>query len=109
VFCFTDQLALGALRVALERGLDVPGDLAVVGFDDIEDGRYATPSLTTVAPDKVATARLAVACLAERIEDPGAGPAARNVVVAHRLEVRESTVGRAAAAGRGGTRTDPRG
>ncbi|MFC3687529.1 LacI family DNA-binding transcriptional regulator [Aquipuribacter hungaricus] len=116
VFCFTDQLALGALRVALERGLDVPGDLAVVGFDDIEDGRYATPSLTTVSPDKAATARLAVECLADRIaeraavraqggtapgEAPGGGGTApaRTVVVAHRLEVRESTVGRAVAPG----------
>ena len=99
VFCLTDQLALGALRVALEHGLDVPGDLAVVGFDDIEDGRYSTPSLTTVAPDKRATAAGAVACLADRIDGTGADLPARNIVVGHRLIVRESSVGRAAAPG----------
>ena len=43
VFCFTDELALGALRAALEAGLRVPGDLSLVGFDDIEDGRYSHP------------------------------------------------------------------
>ncbi|MFI6507441.1 substrate-binding domain-containing protein [Streptosporangium sp. NPDC050855] len=70
IVCFSDQLALGAMRVALERGLTVPGDLAVCGFDDIEDGRYATPSLTTVAPDKAEIAKRAVACLADRLLKP---------------------------------------
>jgi DNA-binding LacI/PurR family transcriptional regulator len=94
VFCFSDQLALGALRAALEWGLSVPGDLAVVGFDDIEDGRYATPSLTTVAPDKAQIAYRAIECLAARLgPDPLVGPA-RRIVADHRLIVRESTAGR---------------
>src|ERR687888_1499957 len=42
VFCFNDLLALGALRTLLQRGVRVPEDVALVGFDDIEDGRYAT-------------------------------------------------------------------
>ncbi|WP_250029402.1 LacI family DNA-binding transcriptional regulator [Paractinoplanes maris] len=89
VFCFSDQLALGALHVALDRGLRVPGDLAVAGFDDIEDGRYANPALTTIAPDKPAIARAALTCLADRLADRNAHP--RRVVVPHRLEVRAST------------------
>jgi DNA-binding LacI/PurR family transcriptional regulator len=93
VFCFSDQLALGAMHVALERGLRVPGDLAVAGFDDIEDGRYANPPLTTVSPDKPAIAQAALTCLAERIDRRGEQPPARRVVVAHRLEVRASTIG----------------
>ena len=92
VFCFNDQLALGALRAARDAGLDVPGDVAVVGFDDIEDGRYSSPSLTTVSPDKRAIAVRALACLAERLD--GARPgSARDVVVPHRLLVRESSGG----------------
>jgi DNA-binding LacI/PurR family transcriptional regulator len=96
VFCFSDQLALGAMHVALERGLRVPGDLAVAGFDDIEDGRFANPPLTTVSPDKAAIAEAALTCLAERLGGPGSGgraevPHARRIVVAHRLEVRGST------------------
>jgi DNA-binding LacI/PurR family transcriptional regulator len=93
VFCFTDQVALGALRVALQAGLRVPADVAVAGFDDIEDSRYCTPSLTTVTPDKQAIAEQALTCLAERITaDRAAGPA-RRFVVAHELSVRESTAG----------------
>lgn len=91
VFCFTDQLALGALRAALRAGLRVPRDLAVTGFDDIEDGRYATPSLTTIAPDKTAIARHALECLADRLTPAGADRPARRITVPHRLEVREST------------------
>ncbi len=92
LFCSTDELALGALRVALRRGLRVPEDLALVGVDDIEDGRYATPSLTTVSPDKAAVAEEAARCLAERM-DGGSG-APRTVLAPHRLVVRETTAGR---------------
>lgn len=95
VFCFNDQLALGALRAAHDAGLRVPADLAVIGFDDIEDGAYSIPSLTTVAPDKRQIAEQAIDCLAERLAgSPGGGGrqrAARSVITGHRLLVREST------------------
>lgn len=67
VFCFNDLLALGALRTLLRRGIRVPEDVALVGFDDIEDGRYSTPTLTTIRPDKERIATLAVEMLARRI------------------------------------------
>lgn len=99
VFCFNDLLALGALRTALSAGLRVPGDLAVAGFDDIEDGRYSTPTLTTISPDKERIARTAVELLDARIRGAGRGarpPAAENreVEVGYTLLRRESTVGR---------------
>ncbi|MET0422911.1 MAG: LacI family DNA-binding transcriptional regulator, partial [Actinoplanes sp.] len=73
VFCFNDLLALGALRTLLARGIAVPGDVAVIGFDNIEDGRFSTPTLSTVAPDVPRIAQLAVDLLAERLEgDPAA-------------------------------------
>jgi DNA-binding LacI/PurR family transcriptional regulator len=93
VFCFNDLLALGALRTLLERGYDVPGQVAVAGFDDIEDGRYATPTLTTVSPDKERIARQAVDLLAERMSGATGAPA-REIYVPHRLVIRESTTGR---------------
>lgn len=89
VFCFTDELALGAMRILAERGLRVPDDVAVVGFDDIEDGRYSVPSLTTIAPDKEEIARLAVDCLADRIQEPARPD--RDLVAGHHLVVRESS------------------
>ncbi len=95
VFCFTDPLAFGAIRTLRERGFDVPGDVAVIGFDDIEEGRYATPSLSTVAPDTARIAQLAVDLLAARLGDgPAAAAPPREICVQHRLVARESTLGR---------------
>ncbi len=97
VFCFSDLLALGALRVALTAGLRVPEDIAIVGFDDIEDGRYSTPSLTTISPDKAQIAHHAVTQLLARVESSDAERPPQDLRAAHRLAVRESTVGRVAA------------
>lgn len=92
VFCFNDLLALGALRTLLERGFAVPGDVAVIGFDDIEDGRFSTPTLSTIAPDASRIAQLAVDLLAERLSDgPAAAGPAREIRVDHRLVIRESS------------------
>jgi DNA-binding LacI/PurR family transcriptional regulator len=91
VFCFSDQLALGAMHVAAQGGLRIPTELAVVGFDDVEDGRYATPSLTTVSPDKEAIAREALTCLADQLDGGPADRPARRIVVGHHLLVRDST------------------
>lgn len=74
VFCYNDLLALGAMRVAHEHGLRVPHDLAVIGFDDIEDGRYSTPSLTTISPDKSEIAQLAVDTLLRRLDGDDSSP-----------------------------------
>lgn len=90
VFCFNDLLALGALRTLADAGLKVPDDVAVVGFDDIEDGRYHSPSLTTISPDKEWLADNAVSLLLERIAGNGEA-ARRDLTVPHTLEIREST------------------
>lgn len=93
VFCFNDTLALGALRALHEAGLRVPADVAVAGFDDIEDGRFSIPTLSTVAPDKERIARLAVELLAGRLgADRDAPP--RELVAPHRLALRESAPAR---------------
>jgi LacI family repressor for deo operon, udp, cdd, tsx, nupC, and nupG len=89
VFCFNDLLALGAMRAIHQHGLRVPEDIAVVGFDNIEEGKYATPSLTTIAPDRRVIARLAVERLLARINGEPLDEPAR-LVVPHELLVRES-------------------
>jgi DNA-binding LacI/PurR family transcriptional regulator len=91
VFCFNDHLALGVIRAIHEAGYRVPEDIAVVGFDDIEDSRYSTPSLTTISPDKEKIGELAVAFLLGRIDGTRTGLPER-VEVPCQLIVRESTV-----------------
>ncbi|HEY0473959.1 MAG TPA: LacI family DNA-binding transcriptional regulator [Kribbella sp.] len=92
VFCFNDLLALGALRTLADAGLSVPGDVAVVGFDDVEDGRYHSPSLTTISPDKEWLADNAVAVLLDRISGTGEADR-RDLTVPYTLQIRESTGG----------------
>jgi DNA-binding LacI/PurR family transcriptional regulator len=92
VFCFNDLLALGALRALHERGVRVPQDVAVVGWDDVEDGRYSAPTLTTISPDKQQIAALAVDFLAGQLRS-GERPAPREVTATFRLVVRESSAG----------------
>ena len=90
VFCFNDLMALGALRAIHEAGLRVPHDIALVGFDDVEEAEYAIPSLTTVAPDKTGIAEAAVDALLQRIAD-GYGEPGRLIQPGHRLVIRESS------------------
>ncbi len=94
VFCFNDTLALGALRTLADRGLRVPEDVAVIGVDDVADGRYAVPRLSTIAPDKCQIARTAVDLLAERLHPDGVGAEPREVRARFELVARESTLGR---------------
>ena len=67
VFCFNDLLAFGALRALAEAGRRVPADVAVVGFDDVQECRYTSPPLTSVSPDKQAIAERAMELLVQRM------------------------------------------
>lgn len=86
--CRDDLAAIGALRALRERGIDVPGDVAVTGWDDIRLSAVTFPSLTTVSPDLDVLARRALALLLERVE--GYDGIGRHEIVPHRLVVRES-------------------
>ncbi|SEB44129.1 LacI family DNA-binding transcriptional regulator [Microbacterium hydrocarbonoxydans] len=75
VFAANDQMALGLLGGLHEAGLSVPGDISVVGFDDIPDAAFYWPRLTTVRQDFAESARRAVAAVLAR----GAGAAASDL------------------------------
>ncbi|AJE81415.1 MULTISPECIES: LacI family DNA-binding transcriptional regulator [Streptomyces] len=94
VFAYNDLVAIGAMRVLHERGLRVPWDVAVVGFDDIAEGRFGAVTLTTVSPDKRAIARLAVESLLRTLKNPQASPQGRELTAEFELIERESTLGR---------------
>ncbi|HYN92407.1 MAG TPA: LacI family DNA-binding transcriptional regulator [Pilimelia sp.] len=95
VFCYSDLVALGAIHTLVSRGIRVPEDVAVVGYDDIEDGAYANPAITTISPDKQMIATTAVERLLLRISG-GTPPPGLELRAPHRLIPRQSTVGRQA-------------
>ena len=70
VICSSDLMAIGALQEALDRGINVPEQLSIVGFDGIEGARWTEPPLTTVEQPIVEIAEMAVNALWSLIEEP---------------------------------------
>ncbi|KQN41712.1 LacI family DNA-binding transcriptional regulator [Frigoribacterium sp. Leaf44] len=93
IFCFTDSLAIGAVSALSSAGLRVPDDVAVAGFDDIVDGRFSVPPLTTVTFDKRLFVDRTLELLAARIADRQG--AAELVLIPHEIVVRASSGARA--------------
>jgi DNA-binding LacI/PurR family transcriptional regulator len=91
LFCFNDGLALGALRELIAAGVRVPDDVAVIGFDNIDESRFSVPSLTTVDPGRAEIARIAVDLLVERIAEKGPPQPPRLFKPQFRIVAREST------------------
>ncbi|MEU6250509.1 LacI family DNA-binding transcriptional regulator [Glycomyces sp. NPDC047010] len=89
LICGTDEIALGALAGLHAAGVDVPGRVAVIGYGDLDDARFSTPSLTTIDPDPISLARNAVDLLTARLAAPGRPP--ESVTVPVTLVQREST------------------
>lgn len=77
--CANDELALAALDRLLDRGVDVPGEVAVTGWDDIHAARWVRPRLTTVRQPVRSLAGLAARLLQTRIEAGGAAAATHSV------------------------------
>lgn len=90
IFCYSDLLAIGSIRAVFDSGRTVPHDVAVIGIDDIEEGQYARPSLSTVSLDTPFIAHHAVERVAARIDEPGIPAEER--IAPHRLVPRESTL-----------------
>lgn len=89
VFAASDQIAFGVLEAARRRGLRVPADLSVVGFDDTYAASTSSPALTTVHQPLREMGGLAVRTLLGLCD--GAMPAYHHLELATRLEVRDST------------------
>jgi LacI family transcriptional regulator len=90
VFAYNDITAVGALRAARNADLRVPGDVSIVGFDDIALASAVVPALTTVAQPIAELAGLAVELLMERIRDGSEAGPGRRIVLDTKLVVRES-------------------
>jgi LacI family transcriptional regulator len=90
VFVANDQMALGLLHVAHQRGIAVPDTIAVVGFDGLIEGAQFSPSLTTIGQPLRELGRLAVEELRSSIDDDQGYAAVRHVTLATELVVRDS-------------------
>lgn len=95
IFAFNDRLAIGALHALHEARIRIPDDVAVVGFDNIDAGRYVEPELTTIAPDTSEIATQAVTQLMARLASAETPP--QEILVPYRLIVRQSSAARASA------------
>jgi len=89
VFAANDQMALGLLRAFHERGRTIPGEVSVVGFDDIPDAASYLPPLTTVHQDFAEVGRRCVQGLLRQLRNEPDGPG--TALVPTRLVVRQST------------------
>ncbi len=95
VFAANDQMALGVLQAACQKGIDVPRDLGVVGFDNIAESAYFWPPLTTIEQDQHALGRIAVEAAIGMIASRRAGNGALSptpVTLSPTLIVRHSSL-----------------
>ncbi len=87
--CYDDLAAIGAIRAFMDRGLRVPEDVSVIGFDDIQSASYHNPSLTTIRQPLKQMGLTAARILLQRIHREEAIP--RAVSILPELVIREST------------------
>lgn len=93
VFAANDMVAIGVLTQLMRHGIRVPEDIALIGFDDVDQAHQGVVPLTSVRQPGYAIGRAAGAALLEQLADPTAPPPAPTPFSAE-LVVRESTVGR---------------
>ena len=90
IVCSADALAFGVIRGLADRGVRVPQDIRVIGFDGISLGRWSVPSLSTVAVDMNDMAQRCMSMLTSRIDGTYTG-APRRETAACTLSIRESS------------------
>ena len=91
LFCASDLIAIGAMRALQELAIDVPGQIAVAGFDDIPAASFTNPSLTTVQQNTKAAATLLVDTLLSLIHNEHNDPVVSRKIAAP-LVIRQSTL-----------------
>ena len=92
IFCANDEMAIGAITVCKQKGLRVPEDVSIVGFDDVEIAEFYDPPLTTVRQPRRELGRRAMIELMALLDDERV-ETGRNIILPHTLIVRGSTAG----------------
>lgn len=89
IVCYNDVAAIGAIRACMDHGMQVPQDVSIVGFDDIQGAAFHNPSLTTIRQPLAQMGKVAARILLQRIRGQATFP---DVVSIHpELVIREST------------------
>ena len=88
-FAINDEMAIGIMRGMADRGLSVPSDLSLVGYDDIDFARYMIPSLTTVAQPMEDIGALALTLIMKKIQSRGSDT--EKIELPNKLVIRETT------------------
>jgi len=70
VFCLNDEMAIGAMKRVRQLGMEIPRDISIVGFDNVDWAAHAVPALTTVEVPKSELVRTAIRLLVQRIKNP---------------------------------------
>jgi DNA-binding LacI/PurR family transcriptional regulator len=90
VFATSDVMALGAKTAIEDVGLQIPGDISLIGFDDIPEVSRTRPKLSTIAQPKYSMGQEAAQILLEQIESKQTNPR-KKIVMEHEVVKREST------------------
>ena len=88
IFCLNDEMAIGAMGFLLEKGIRVPEDVRIIGFDGIEQGAITRPRLSTVSIDMRQIGRLSVSTLFRRLSNPRVS--ASRLLISPKLLLRDS-------------------
>ena len=95
IFVANDQMALSAMKFFGEKGLRIPEDVGIVGFDNLAESAYFFPALTTIQQDQHQVAKLAVAEIIKIIEAGWQGQApveSKSIILPPTLVVRQSSL-----------------
>ncbi|MHB1485450.1 MAG: LacI family DNA-binding transcriptional regulator [Saccharofermentanales bacterium] len=88
-FCISDSIAIGCIRKLIEKGIKVPDDFSVIGFDDTSIAKMYCPSISTVAQPQADIGEMAMDLLVRRMNRTADSPAAH--ILPHRIILRETT------------------
>ena len=91
IFALTDSSAFGAMRALADRGVRVPGEMQIVGFDNVRASEYSSPRLTTIEPGNDDMADEIVRIMLGRLRTGGPSHEPRRAVMPTRLVLRETT------------------
>ena len=91
ILCSNDMTAIGVMREAFDRGIALPRELSVVGFDDVRWAQFMNPPLTTVQMSQTEIAKLAFRALLQDVERESPAPEGTTLTLDTRLILRKST------------------